>query len=220
MVEKTLLAGEQPATKAGRWRAILDAATDLFAERGFARVSIQEIADAAGTHKTNVLYHFETKEALYSAVLDEALGRIAEVMREFLSDGFEVEGLRERVAYLLDQIHAHFAQHPAHARLLQWELLEVAAPNTYFQRFVEEIYLPAVEGIEQAVADGVIREIDPAMFIHDMHVELIGYFCHRSLFERMRPGDPFSTERLIARRNHLLDQIFYHLNPLGQAEAS
>lgn len=219
MVEKTLLAGEeQPSTKAGRWRPILDAATELFAERGFARVSLQEIADAAHTHKTNVLYHFETKEALYSAVLDEALGRIAEVMREFLSGGFELDGLRERVAYLLDQIHSHFAQHPAHARLLQWELLEIASPNTYFQRFVDEIYVPAVAGIEQAVDDGVIRPIDPAMFIHDLHVELIGYFCHRSLMERMQPGDAFSTERLIARRNHLLDQIFYHLNPLGATE--
>lgn len=221
MVENKLLSGEETATeKAGRWRVIRDAATELFAERGFARVSVQEIADAAQTHKTTVLYHFETKEALYSAVLDEALGRIANVMSEFLSGGFEVKALRERMAYMLDQIHAHFAQHPAHARLLEWELLEVAAPNIYYEHFVERIYLPAVAGIERAVAEGLIRKIDPAMFIHDMHVELIGYFCHRSLIERMKPGDAFSTEALIARRNHLLDQIFYHLNPQGAAEAS
>ncbi len=213
MVENKLLSGEEATIeKAGRWRAIRDAATELFAERGFARVSVQEIADAAQTHKTTVLYHFETKEALYSAVLDEALGSIANVMSEFLSGGFEVEGLRERMAYMLDQIHAHFAQHPAHARLLEWELLEVAAPNIYFEHFVERIYVPAVAGIERAVRDGVIREIDPAMFIHDLHVELIGYFGHRSLIERMRPGDAFSTEALIARRNHLLNQIIDHLS--------
>ncbi len=221
MVENKLLSGEEAATeKAGRWRVIREAATELFAERGFARVSIQEIADAAETHKTNVLYHFETKEALYSAVLDEALGRIAEVMREFLASGFEGEGMRERMAYMLDQIHAHFAQHPAHARLFEWELLEVAAPNTYFEHFVERIYLPAVKSIEKAVAKGVIRPVDPALFIHDLHVELIGYFCHRSLIERMKPGDAFSTEALIARRNHLLNQIIYHLNPRKTAKAN
>ncbi len=141
-------------------------------------------------------------------------------MSEFLSGGYDVEGLRERVAYMLDQIHAHFAQHPSHARLLEWELLEVASPNTYFEHFVQRIYLPAVASIERAVAAGVIREIDPAMFIHDMHVELIGYFCHRSLMERMKPGDAFSTEALIARRNHLLDQIFYHLNPMGAVQTT
>jgi len=201
--------------KAGRWHVIRDAATELFAERGFARVSIQEIADSAQTHKTTVLYHFDTKEALYSAVLDEALGRIAEVMREFLASGFAGEGMRERMAYMLDQIHAHFAQHPAHARLLEWELLEVAAPNVYFEHFVERIYLPAVTSIEKAVAKGIIRPVEPALFIHDLHVELIGYFCHRPLIERMKPGDAFSTEALIARRNHLLDQILNVLRPAG-----
>ena len=221
MVENKLLTGEEVVTeKAGRWRVIRDAATELFAERGFARVSVQEIADAAQTHKTTVLYHFDTKEALYSAVLDEALGRIAEVMREFLASGFESKGLRERVAYMLDQIHAHLAQHPAHARLLEWELLEIAAPNIYFEHFVERIYLPAVKSLEEAVARGVIQPVDPALFIHDLHVELIGYFCHRSLIERMKPGDAFSTEALIARRNHLLDQIFYVLRPIESAQPS
>ncbi len=193
----------------------MDAATDLFAQRGFARVSIQEIADQAQTHKTTVLYHFETKDALYGAVLDEAMGRMATVMREFLAGGFESDDLRERVAYLLDQIHAHFAHHPAHARLLAWELMEVDAPNTYVERFVERIYLPAVTSLEEAVKAGVIRPIDPAQFIHDLHVQLIGYFCHKSLIERLKPGDAYSIEALISRRNHLVDQIFYQLNPNG-----
>lgn len=221
MVENKLLGGEEAASeKSGRWLVIRDSATELFAERGFARVSVQEIADASQTHKTTVLYHFETKEALYSAVLEEALGRIAEVMREFLASGFAGDGLRERTAYMLDQIHAHLAQHPSHARLLEWELLEVAAPNVYFEHFVERIYMPAVKGLEEAVALGVIQPVDPALFIHDLHVELIGYFCHRSLIERMKPGDAFSTEALIARRNHLLDQIFFVLRPADVELAS
>ncbi len=195
-----------------RWRAILDAATDLFAQRGFARVSVQEIADQAQTHKTTVLYHFETKEALYGAVLDEAMGRMATVMHEFLAGGFESDGLQERVAYLLDQIHAHFAQHPAHARLLAWELLEVDAPNVSVERFVERIYLPAVTSLEKAVKAGVIPAIDPAQFIHDLHVQIIGYFSHKSLMERLKAGDAYSIDALISRRNHLVDQIFYQLN--------
>ena len=53
--------------------------------------------------------------------------------------------------------------------------------------------------------------IDPALFIHDLHVQLIGYFCHRPLLERLKPGDPFSVDALIARREHLVDQIFRQL---------
>ena len=192
-----------------RSRDILDAATELFAERGFAGVSIQEIADSAHTHKTTVLYHFGTKEALYTAVLDDTLERIAQVMADFLSRGLDSDHLRERVAYLIDQIQAYYAERPAHARLLERELLEAQVPAAaYLDHFVERIYQPAVEAIQEAAKRGVIRPIDPALFIHDVHILLVGYFCHRPLLERLKPGDPFSIEALIARRNHLVDQMF------------
>jgi AcrR family transcriptional regulator len=216
MVVKALPNGEDALARGERRRAILDAATILFAERGFGAVSVQEIADAAGAHKTTVLYHFETKDALHEAVLDEALGRIAEVMREFLSGEFT----RGRVAYLLDQMHAFFAAHISLARLLERELLESADPTAYLKGFVEPIYVPAVAAIQRAMDAGVIRRIDPALFIHDLHVQLIGYFCHRPLLERLKPGDPFSVDALIARREHLVDQVFRQLMWDGDDVAS
>jgi AcrR family transcriptional regulator len=213
-VAKLLVAGQESTIrKAGRRQAILDAATQLFADRGLTGVTIQEIADAAKTHKTTVLYHFGTKEALYAEVLDQGLGRVAEVMSDFLAEGLEGDQLRERVAYLLDQIQAHYAEHPAHARLLERELLETQSPNAYLPLFVERIYQPAVAGLEQGVEQGIIEGLDPALFIHDLHVLLVGYFAHRPLLERLKPGDPFSIEALIARRNHLVELIFGLLRP-------
>lgn len=194
-------------TRVPRRDAIIAAATELFADRGFGGASVQDIADAAGTHKTTVLYHFATKEALYEAVLDEALGRIAAVMQEFLAGELN----RPRVAYLLDQIHAFFAEHLALPRLLQRELLESANPDAYLQRFVEPIYMPALRSLEEARAAGRMRDVDPALFVHDLHVELISYFCHRPLLQRLKPGDPYSIEGLIARRDHLMSQIFRQL---------
>ena len=60
--------------------------------------------------------------------------------------------------------------------------------------------------------------VDPALFIHDLHVQLIGYFCHRPLLERLKPGDPLSIDALIARRNHLVDQIFRQLQVADDAK--
>jgi AcrR family transcriptional regulator len=215
MVVKPATNGEEArAPRSDRRRAILDAATELFADRGFGAVSVQEIADAASTHKTTVLYHFATKEALHEAVLDEALGRIALVMNEFLAGEFK----RDRVAYMLDQIHAFFAEHIALARLLERELLESTEPEAYFSRFVEPIYMPAMRMLERAMDAGAIRRIDPAFFIHDLHVQLIGYFCHRPLIERIKPGDPLSIEALIARREHLVTQLFRQLSPDGSED--
>lgn len=216
------MAKAQPAVRTspriGRREAILNAATGLFADRGLSGVSIQEIADAAETHKTTVLYHFGTKEELYREVLDGALDRIAGVMQEFLAAGYEGDHLRERVGYLLDQIHSYFAEQISHARLLERELLDVAEPSAYLGDFFERIYLPALAGLEQAAASGFIRPVDPALFVHDMHVLLVGYFCHSALLERLKPGNAFSIDALIARRNHLVEIIFSLLRPHGSAD--
>lgn len=200
--------------KRDRRSAILGSATRLFAQRGLTGVSIQDVADAADVSKTTVLYHFPSKEALHEAVLGEALGRIAEVMREFLAGPFT----RERVGYLLDQIHGFFVDHRDLARLLTRELLESHDPQAYLDGFVEPIYVPALATLEQAMQQGMIRQIDPALFIHDIHVQLVSYFCHRPFLERLRQRDPFSIDALIERRKHLVDQIFSQLGVSEEAE--
>jgi len=54
-------------------RRILSAAEPIFAERGFAGASMAAIAAAASLPKANLHYYFRTKEALYSALLDDIL---------------------------------------------------------------------------------------------------------------------------------------------------
>jgi AcrR family transcriptional regulator len=46
-------------------RALLDAATELFSERGFADVGTREIADQAGVNLAAIKYHFGSKRDLY-----------------------------------------------------------------------------------------------------------------------------------------------------------
>jgi TetR/AcrR family transcriptional repressor of mexJK operon len=49
--------------------AILEAAKDLFTERGYAGVSMDAIAQAAGVSKLTVYNHFEDKETLFLAAV-------------------------------------------------------------------------------------------------------------------------------------------------------
>jgi AcrR family transcriptional regulator len=52
----------------GRER-VLNEAHALFLERGFAEVSMQQIADAAGMTKASLYYHFKNKEDLFAQVV-------------------------------------------------------------------------------------------------------------------------------------------------------
>jgi AcrR family transcriptional regulator len=68
---------------------ILDRAAALFARRGFAKTSVQDVADAVGLSKAGLLHHFPSKDALYEAVLAQAdaLGRRALADVEHLPEG-------------------------------------------------------------------------------------------------------------------------------------
>ena len=54
-------------------KRILDASIEIFARRGFDGASIAEIADRSGLPKANVYYYFESKEAIYSTIIDNLI---------------------------------------------------------------------------------------------------------------------------------------------------
>jgi AcrR family transcriptional regulator len=50
---------------------ILDASLRLFSEKGFARTSVRDIAQAAGITDAAIYYHFASKRGLFEALIDE-----------------------------------------------------------------------------------------------------------------------------------------------------
>lgn len=56
---------------------ILEAAEGLFAEGGFSGTSIEEISRASGVSDGLILYHYKTKDSLYSAVRERVANRYA-----------------------------------------------------------------------------------------------------------------------------------------------
>jgi len=68
---------------------ILQAAYKLFRRRGFFRVGMEEIADAAGVTKRTLYYHFDSKDALLTAVLASQHER---TFADFQSYGIDLSG--------------------------------------------------------------------------------------------------------------------------------
>ena len=68
-----------------RREAILAAADELFAARGYSAVTIREIAEASQTTHTSVLRYFGSKERLFQEVITARAGNIAEIVES--SDG-------------------------------------------------------------------------------------------------------------------------------------
>jgi len=64
--------------------AILEAATWLFSTKGFREASTTEVAQLTGSAEGTVFYHFESKEKLFVAVLEEMSVKIDGAVGEFM----------------------------------------------------------------------------------------------------------------------------------------
>jgi AcrR family transcriptional regulator len=117
----------EAASVKGETRArILQAASTLFAERGFAGASTHEIAAAAGVNQALVRYHFGTKEALWQEVIETGL---AELARTLETAGPAPE-LEPRAAALF----AALSRNPEPVRAIAHALLEPGARRDRLMR--------------------------------------------------------------------------------------
>ncbi len=82
--------------KEARPGELLDAALDLFVEKGFAATRAEEVAARAGVSKGTLFLYFQSKEELFKAVISENIaGRFTEWNAEFAAfDGSSSDMLR------------------------------------------------------------------------------------------------------------------------------
>jgi AcrR family transcriptional regulator len=77
--------------RAVRERQLVELAEQLFAERGFARTSMEELARRAGVTKPVIYELFESKDGLFRACVDRAIERMADSIVEAFRSETEPE---------------------------------------------------------------------------------------------------------------------------------
>jgi AcrR family transcriptional regulator len=90
-VPMTTVVGK-PRRDPARREAILHAAAEVFAHAGYAATSVDDIAAAAGITKLIVYRHFDAKETLYRAVLEQVFERQVELFLTNVARGLQAGG--------------------------------------------------------------------------------------------------------------------------------
>src|SRR6185295_11345554 len=100
----------KPATR----DKILQAALEVFAEKGYHRALVDDIVRASRTSKGAVYHHFPNKEALFLALVDEFSARLAESIAEAIADAHGALGKVEAALRPLDlRAPSRARAHPA-----------------------------------------------------------------------------------------------------------
>jgi TetR/AcrR family transcriptional regulator len=137
---------------------ILDAAHALFVEKGFAAVSMREIAARSGVTKSLIHHHFGSKEALWELVKERAIAAYAESQAAELREASEpdAELLRRGIANYFRFLH----DNPGVVRLFAWTHLD---EDPRCGRLDAELVQLGAERIRQAQARGLLRpDVNPA----------------------------------------------------------
>ncbi len=168
-------AAERQLTSQGRERRLqlIEAAGELFAERGFDDTRIVDIVERAGVAKGLFYWYFENKETLFKELVEQNRLRLRQAQAEAIDPAAEPlrrirQGSEASVRYMA-----------RHARL--FSLIEVEGRDRQFDdvfRQGTEVHADDVAAIvAEGIADGTVRDEDPILLAYGV-VGAVGYYGH------------------------------------------
>jgi TetR/AcrR family transcriptional regulator len=193
--------------------SLLNAATQVFMESGFAGARVDEIARRAKANKAMIYYHFRSKKGLYRAVLLRLFSAtVAEIERLSAEEHDPLERLRA----LYTLMARLFAEQPALPHIMMREVLSGGrSMDREAARALAAIIASVRSALEQGTASGAFRPLDPLLVHIGMLGPLVLYFASRPFRERLLPLTDLglrqpAPEALVA---HLCDLLERGLTP-------
>jgi TetR/AcrR family transcriptional regulator len=203
----------------GSRQRILDVALVLLAEHGYDGMSLQQVADRVGLHKSSLFHHFRSKEELAREVYHGMVERLLKRLEPLLAQD------PPRLDALLDALDAavdHFAAEPAAARLLVRLMVESPRPRggdpfdepADPEHGVYELLARLGEWLARARSAGVIRPLPVRHTILNLMGLVLLYpaVVHGATPELLG-RDPTSPELLASRKRELRTLLRRALEP-------
>ncbi len=191
---------------ASRIEQILDAATQLFAEKGFHRTTTRDIADLADVAEGTLYNYFDNKD-------DMLFGIMERLTRSMTFDAMHIEALptadtRQHFVALM-QTYRDFQYQ--NATMLQALLSEILANTELRERYYQQLLAPSIIALEKDLAKhsklGQIRPVDIPATARVLTSMFIGLFFLDVL------GDQMAHEKRSKIENAIITMGYEGLAP-------
>lgn len=114
--------GKRSQAVSAKKQAILTAALNTFSQYGIHGTRLEQVAELAGVSKTNLLYYFPSKEALYVAVMQQILDIWLAPLKAFREDLAPLVAIKEYIRLKLEVSR----DYPQASKLFCLEMLQGA----------------------------------------------------------------------------------------------
>ena len=191
--------------------AILTAAENEFAEKGFWGARVDEIAQSANINKRMIYAYFGDKEELYNQVLLNNYSKMEEV--ELLLEKQNLFGI-ELVKRIISTYFDFLYSNPNFVNILMWENLNKGNnlkkfENTSIERETIQHFINA---IEQGKKDNLFRnDIDSKQIVLSMITTCFANFSNQYTLSKLFNTNLADKDVLEKRKQHTIDMILSYL---------
>jgi AcrR family transcriptional regulator len=192
------------------------AALEEFVERGYDGARMQEIANRAGANKAMIHYYFQSKDALFEAILRESFEEMFQLFAQVWESNQSTEQL------ITTTVHEHLQFLAAHAHLPRILIRELNSNNPIVEKVMHELFKQighrrirqAVEVLAAGIESGKLRPTDPKQTIWNIIALNLFIFITRPLLKVIWKEDFADEQKLLAKREAaIIDLLLYGLLP-------
>jgi len=185
---KTARAGQtkkRTRIQAENEQKILDGALEVFSRYGYRGATVDQIAEASGMSKPNLLYYFRRKHDIYVAVLRRTLEMWLQPLEEIRESGDPAEELTRYIKKKLEFSRTN----PQESRLFASEIIQ-GAPQLHpvLARQVHDLVARKAAVLKAWADAGRIVDIDPRHLIFMIWATTQHYADFEAQIEAVLPG--------------------------------
>jgi AcrR family transcriptional regulator len=184
---------------------ILDAAEELFAERGYDGTTLRDVATRVGVRPPSLYNHFASKDALYAAVLERGIGPLMMLLARSAAAPADEPSDPGR---LVSEVMAILARRPAIPRLVQHETL---AGGQRLTPILRSWIVPAFERAHELVAAtpaaGRWSAEQIPLLVLAMYQVVVGYFTFASFYRDLGGEELLGDAALEAQTRFLRELV-------------
>lgn len=143
-------------------KKIMTAALEVFSQHGYRGATLDQIAEAAGMSKPNLIYYFDGKEAIHVAVLNALMDEWLAPLAEMDPEG---DPLQEILGYIRRKMEMS-RKYPRESRLFAIEILQ-GAPRMapHLESTLKPLFEEKCALIAGWAADGRLAQTDARQLV-------------------------------------------------------